>query len=338
MSAAQAWMSADFKKPRAGTQNPAKGIGRKPDRTVLHGVEIRHLRYFIAVAEEMNFGRAAQRLRVAQPALSRQIAKLEADFGGPLFDRMRPQIKLTVAGTALLPRARELLTRLDELVDLTRRATGGRQGTLEIGFVGSATFSVLPDILKEYRSRFTEVELLLHHMTKGDLVRALIERRIQVAFTRPGIDDPEIVNEIVSREPMILALPADDALAARTSLSLRSLANRSFIIPNPKLEDPVHDVFREAGFTPRIGQETADLHTALGLVAAGFGFAVVPESVRRSRWAGVAYRSLHSPRLYTDFILSYRRDNTGEPLRSFRELVQTYKTKTADRRMLRPAK
>ena len=304
----------------------------------MHDVDIKHLRYFVAVAEEMNFGRAAQRLHIAQPALSRQIARLEADFGGPLFDRLRPQIKLTVAGTTLLPRARELLIRLDELVDVTRRAAGGGQGVIEIGFVGSATFSILPEILREYRTRFADVDVLLHHMAKGDLVRALIDRRIQVAFTRPGIDDPEIQNEVVAREPMILALPADDPLAQRSSLALRSLANRPFIIPNPKLEDPVHDIFREAGFTPRIGQETADLHTALGLVAAGFGYAVLPESVRRSRWAGVAYRSLHSPRLYTDFIISYRRDNTGEPLRSFRELVQTYKTKTADRRLPRSAK
>jgi LysR family transcriptional regulator, benzoate and cis,cis-muconate-responsive activator of ben and cat genes len=310
---------------------------KSPRRVDPHGIEVRHLRYFIAIAEEMNFGRAAQRLHVAQPALSRQIANLEADLGGPLFDRTRPQIKLTAAGAALLPRAREWLLRLNELVDLTRRVGSGSEGVLEIGFVGSATFSILPEILKEYRSRYPRVELLLHHLGRAELVRGLVNRQIQVAFTRPGIDDAQIANDVLLREPLVVALPADDPLAARNVLSLRALADKPFILPSPRLGDDVQAIFGKAGLTPLIGQETADLHTALALVAAGMGLAVVPDSVTRVRWAGVAYRPLRAPRLYTDFTLSYRRDNAGELLAAFRKFVLASKDKKAAREKARAA-
>lgn len=287
-----------------------------------HSIEIRQLRYFIAVAEELHFGRAAKRLRIAQPALSRQIAGLEADFGGLLFDRTHAQIRLTAAGAMLLPRARELLERLAEMANATRHTMQGGEGVLEIGFAGSAAFSILPDILKRYRAQYPKVNIVLRHMIRPELYHALINRRVQVGFTRPGIEDAEIVSEIVLREPLIIALPDDDPLAKRSSLELEELANRPCIMPNREIEDYLHVIFSRARFRPTAGQEAGDLQTALSLIAAGFGFALVPESTRNARYRGVAYCPLSAPSLFTEFSVSYRRDNTSEVLRAFCELVR----------------
>jgi DNA-binding transcriptional LysR family regulator len=303
-------------------QHPAEARVSPSDVTWWHKIEISDLRCFIALSEEMHFGRAACRLHMAQPALSRKIARLEADFGGRLFDRTRAQIKITAAGVMLLHRAQDVLQRLGDMAEDTRRVALGKQGLLEIGFVSSATFSVLPDLIGEYHRYHPLVELRFHHMNRAGLFHALVNRRVHVVFTRAGIDDAEIVNVSLLRERMVVALPADNPLAHVSSLALTDLAQQPFILPKVSVDDHVRNICAKAGFHPIVVQEPEDLHTSLSLVAAGLGLALVPDSARNAPRSGVVYRTISEPALFTDFMLSYRRDNTDTLLQTFRTFVK----------------
>lgn len=284
-------------------------------------VEIFRLRYFVAVAEELHFGRAADRLHVAQPAISRQIAQLEAGIGARLFDRTRSQIRLTAAGRVLLPRARDILARVIEASRLTRRAAEGMTGMIEIGFVGSATYSLLPNILNKFRSNHPDVELVLHAMNTAELRVALVERSIDVAFARPKIDDPEVVNERVLDEPLIIALPQDHPLAGQETIALAELAGSPFVLyprqPRPSFADTILRLCLEAGFSPQVAQETMELQTALGLIAVGAGVSLVPASVEESQRHGIAYRRIAGDGPRTSLSLAYRRDNKAATLNLF---------------------
>jgi DNA-binding transcriptional LysR family regulator len=290
------------------------------------GVEVRRLRYFVAIAEELHFGRASERLHVAQPALSRQMVELERAIDATLFDRTRNQIKLTAAGVALLPRARDILTRIGEAARVARLAGKGKTGVLNVGFVGSATYSVLPHLLNGFRRANPDVELLLHAMNTADLRVALIDRRIDAAFARPGIDDPEIVDEPLLHEELIVALPEDDALAQGEAVALPDLASRPFVLyphaPRPSFADAIVGLCRQAGFSPVVAQETMDLQTALGLIAAGAGVSLVPASVADSHRLGILYRPIAPPTPTTTLSLCYRRDNRVAVLATFRATVK----------------
>jgi len=291
----------------------------------LSGVGLHRLRYFIAVAEERHFGRASERLHVAQPALSRQIAELEAALGCVLFDRTRNQIKLTAAANALLPRARDIILRVEEAVRFTRRTAQGVLGVLGVGFVGSATYSVLPEVLQAFRHAKPNVDLSLFPMTTTDLQQALIEERIQVAFARPSISDPQIVNERIFVEPLVVALPSGDPLAEQSSIALTDLASRPFVLypqqAAPEYADQIVGPCEDVGFSPVIAQEAADLQTALGLVAVGMGISLVPACAEHSHRRGVVYRRFAEPGLQTELSLCFRRDNSSDLLREFRKVV-----------------
>jgi DNA-binding transcriptional LysR family regulator len=277
------------------------------------GVDVRRLRYFLAVAEELHFGRAADRLNIAQPALSRQIASLEGAIGALLFDRTRSNIHLTTAGETLLPRARDILSRVADAARLARRAAEGAIGVLEVGFVGSATFSILPNILNEFRTSHKDVELILHAMNTAELRAALVSRSIDVAFARPGISDPEIVSEVIHTEPLIVALPEKDPLAAKSQIALGDLADHPFVLyprhPRPSFADTILELCRGAGFSPDVAQETMEIQTALSLVSVGAGVSLVPASTKESQLHGVAYRPLAGSAPTTTLGLAYRRDN-----------------------------
>lgn len=306
----------------------------KPDIAPLGpatGIDVRRLRYFLAVAEELHFGRAAERLHIAQPALSRQIASLEAGIGALLFDRTRSSIHLTAAGEALLPRARDILARVIDAARVARKAAEGTVGMLQVGFVGSATFSILPGILNAFRTSHQEVELVLHAMNTSELRAALVSRSIDVVFARPGIQDPEIVNEVVYREPLIVALPESDPLAAQNHIALSDLAMRPFVLyprhPRPSFADTILELCRAEGFLPDIAQETMEIHTALALVSVGAGVSIVPESTSEAPLNGVAYRPLLGDTPQTQLSLSYRRDNRSAVVSAFCALVRARKGK-----------
>lgn len=295
------------------------------------GVDLRRLRYFLAVAEELHFGRAAQRLNIAQPALSRQIANLEGAIGALLFDRTRSNIHMTAAGEALLPRARDIMARVSDAARVAKRASEGTVGAIQVGFVGSATFSILPGIFNAFRTSHREVELVLHAMNTAELRAALIDRSIDVAFARPGVQDPEIVSEAIYKEPLIVALSEGDPLARQNHIALEELSMRPFVLyprhPRPSFADAILQLCREAGFSPDVAQETMEIQTALSLVSVGAGVSLVPESASEAQLNGVAYRPILGDAPQTQLSIAYRRDNRSAIVAAFCQLVRARRGK-----------
>jgi DNA-binding transcriptional LysR family regulator len=289
-------------------------------------MELRHVRYFVAVAEDLHFGRAAERLHIAQPPLSRQIMQLEQEMKVQLLERNKRTVRLTPAGEAFLDKARDLLARADDAVLAAQRVASGHAGSLTVAFVGSAMFSILPDILRAFRSRYPDVDLHLNEMTTGQQVTALHDARTQVAFVRPGVVHPDIVSDVVLREDLVAALPESHRLADRNEIRLGELSAEPFILfsrqVRPSFGDQILSLCISAGFTPIAVQEALEMQTALGLVAGGLGVAVVPESVRRIAWPGVKLVRFPSPVPQTELSIAYRVDETSPILPRFHEIVR----------------
>jgi len=204
-------------------------------------IDLRRLTYFVAVAEELHFGRAASRLDIAQPPLSRQIAQLETDLGVLLFDRSRSQIRLTQAGTVLLDHARDVLDRLDRIQREVKRIGEGISGRLRIAFVGSASYGVLPNVIKTFRSAYPDVELALSAMNNAELKRTVIRREIDIAIARPSLDDDELKSEPLHHEPLILALPDTSPLLQEQPIYLTALKDETFVLyPRKPRRDAGH--------------------------------------------------------------------------------------------------
>lgn len=276
-------------------------------------MDLRRLVYFVAVAEELHFGRAASRLGIAQPPLSRQIAQLEIDLGVMLFDRSRSQIRLTQAGTALLEHAREILDHLDRAQREVKRIGEGISGRLRIAFVGSATFGILPNVIKAYRSAYPEVELALSAMNNAALKRAVIQREIDIAIARPSLDDEELKSEPLHHEPLILALSDTSPLLQNQPIRLAALKGETFVLyprkPRPSFADHILNICRDEGFIPKSLVMAQDYQTAISLVSVGVGISVVPKSVSQSERPGVTYRTYEGHNPGTSLSLNYRRDN-----------------------------
>lgn len=273
-------------------------------------IELRHLRYFTAVAEELHFGRAAERLGMAQPPLSQQIKSLEELVGYPLFER-RPQVRLTTAGEALLEVARRTLAQVEEGLELTRRAGRGEAGRISVGFAASILTTALPEILRTYREQYPGVELRLRELSSAAQAAALAEGSIDVGFVREAVvQGSDLICEPILREEFVAVLPPSHALAGREQLPLGDMAGEPFVhFPRavaPALYDQIADACRRAGFRPRVVQEAQEWLTILGLVEAGLGVSLVPASFRRLRWGGVQYRPLAPPREFTDVFVCWR--------------------------------
>lgn len=262
-------------------------------------MELRHLRYFVAVAEELHFGRAARRLNIAQPPLSRQIRDLERELGTPLFERGPRGVELTPAGRAFLPEARLTLAQAERAQRTAQRAARGESGRLRVGFVEAATYSgVLPDVLGFFRMHLPSIGLSLFEMSPPEQLEAFREGRIDVGILHsPQLDaEPWLRVEPFYDDPLVAAVPDPGPLAARTRLALGDLADQPFVLysrlVSPALYDEIIASCRAAGFSPRIVQEAAGWQTLASLVSAGMGVALVPRSLRNSPWPGVAYRSV----------------------------------------------
>ncbi len=292
-------------------------------------IGLRRLRYFLAVAEELHFGRAAVRLGIAQPALSRQIAVLEAAIGALLFNRVRSKVFLTKGGEVLVPQARDILLRTAEAARSARAAAQGAVGTFAVGFVGSATYSVLPGLVQQFREMHPAVDLTLNAMNNAELRRALIDRGIDVAFARSRLDDGEFASESVLIEPLVAVVPLSSPHAQNMSIALANLAKENFILyprhPRPSFADDVIGFCRTAGFNPIVAQETMDLQTAMALVSVGAGLSIVPASIKQSHRHGVAYLRLDDADVTTTLFMVWRRDNRSPLLNNFRTVVRTRK-------------
>ncbi len=259
-------------------------------------MELRHLRQFVALAEELHFGRAAARLHMTQPPLTMAIRQLELLLGAELFVRTRRSVALSAAGAALLPRARKLLAEAQELGPAARAAAHGTLGRLRLGFVSTIGYGPLPAWLQGFRERHPGVELDLKEATLDVQLAAFEAQEIDAGFVlhSPGSAPAGFERISVLREPLVLALPADHALAARPRLKASDLMEEPLVIfpraISPSLYDAVLSFYRALGATPHIAQEAIQMQTIVNLVSAGIGMAWVPETVTRLQRPGVSYR------------------------------------------------
>lgn len=262
-------------------------------------MELRHLRYFVAVAEELHFGRAAARLHIAQPPLSRQVRDLERELGTGLFSREKGRVQLTHAGRAFLPEARRTLAQAERALRTAQRAAQGEVGRLRVGFVEAATYSgVLPDALGAFRAQLPNVGLELFELSSLQQTEALRDGRIELGILHsPPHDAAQWLGiERVLQDPMVVALPRDHRGAARARVALRSLAGDPFLMfrrpDGPGLYDRIIAACQAAGFSPQVAQQAGQIQTLVGLVAAGVGVALVPGSLAELQRPGVVYRPL----------------------------------------------
>lgn len=281
-------------------------------------MDLRQLRYFVAVAEERSFSRAALRLHVSQPPLSTQLKALEEELGVRLLDRTNRGVALTTAGQVFFDETRAVLARLERGKEKARNAGRGEVGTLSIGFVSIADYGILPPALKEFRSLFPGVEVQLHELTTDAQVREIRASRLDLGIGLGPVEATDLLFEPVIQEKLVLAAPTGHRLIRDgKAVDLKTLSNESFVIPPrdiaPGLFDLIISRCSAAGFAPRITQQARQMQTVISLVSCGMGFALVPASVQNLRRKGVQYRPLHGPAATIDIGILRSRDD-DEPL------------------------
>ena len=259
-------------------------------------MELSHIRYFVAVAEELHFGRAAERLHITQPSLSKQVSRLEKELGIELLHRTKRKVQLTEAGRVFFKEACRLLEGAEQATEAARRAAEGEIGALEVGFFSPAIYPIFPEIMKTYRDRFPDVRVTLHEWTSAVQIERLREGKIEVGFMRAPVDDEELITEHTFHEPIVAALPENHPLAAWEVVPPEKLANEPFIMvprhKEPNSFDKYVGICQRAGFSPRIVQEVFEIHAIVGLVATGMGVAFVPASIKVLQRPGVVYRAI----------------------------------------------
>jgi DNA-binding transcriptional LysR family regulator len=266
-------------------------------------MELRHLRYFLALADEENFTRAAAKLGIGQPPLSQQIRDLENEVGAQLFHRVPHGAELTAAGVAFLPEAKAAIAAAERAKTAAQRANRGEIGRLSLGFTASSAFN--PDVsatIREYRSRWPEVRLSLTEMNSNWLMERLMRGEIDAAFIRPGLEDPRNVRlKRLADEPMLIALPVGHALAKLARVPLSALATEPFIlfprVVGLSLYDEIAAACRSAGFELSVSQEAPQIPSVVNLVAANLGVSIVPASIAQIKLDGVTYRPIEGPPL-----------------------------------------
>jgi DNA-binding transcriptional LysR family regulator len=292
-------------------------------------VELRHLRYFVALAEELHFGRAADRLHIVQPGLSKQIAALETEIGVQLFDRARRHVALTPAGEVLYREASTILHRVTRAVEATQQTARGEIGGLDIGYTEPAMWGVLPAALTAYRGRHPGVRFRLWQNSSAALARHLLDESLDVAFVRMPMHERDLVFQTVTRERFVVTLPEGHRLAATDAVDLAELADDGFIM-TPRSSEPGYfdraiALCRAHGFTPRVVEEGNGPGSVLGMVAGGLGVALSPESIGTVPSRGVTFRPLVGPHadLELELACAHRRDDSAPALRAFTETVAT---------------
>lgn len=288
-------------------------------------MELRHLRYFVAVAEELHFGRAAEQLYIAQSALSQQIRALEEELGVQLFDRTKRWVRLTQAGQAFLEDVREILQHVDRAVIRSQRVARGEVGQLRIGFTILALHSVLPQILKTFRDRFPKVQLILSEMATQNQVEALRSNQLDLGFLHPPIDEIALKLYALKVEPMIVVLPKSYPLAKHKQLDMRSL-NEFPLIIHPRHEgadlyDRILQLYQSVNRQPEIVQEVTTSPARIGLVAAGLGITFVPKIFSNFNYEGVIYRELQETAPELVYAVAWRQEQRSAVLQAFLEVI-----------------
>lgn len=287
-------------------------------------MELRHLRYFHVVAETLSFSRAAECLHIAQPPLSRQIRQLEEMVGAELIDRESRPIALTVAGKFFYEQTCQVMSRLREIEEGTRRIARSEREWFGIGFVPSVMCGLLPELIRQFRLAEPGVETGFTELVTAEQAAALKLGRIDVGFGRLPIDDPDIACVTLLREPLLAALPASHRLAGPDAVTLAGLADETLVVyparPRPGYADQVLGLFARQGMRPCAIVEANEMQTALGLVAAGIGVALVPASASQGR-AGIAFCRVDAPDAVSPVIMNFRRHDAGRVLARFRAMA-----------------
>ena len=282
-------------------------------------MELRHLRYFLAVADTLNFSRAAARLNMAQPPLSQQIQVLEKELGVTLFERSRRPLQLTYAGKAFLPEVQAVMAQVDRASRIAQQANRGEVGQLAIGFNSAAMQTVLPTILKTFREQFPLVNLTLCELDSQLQLKQLSDNQIDCGFLHSQQRE-HLHYQVLLKESLVVALPEDHPLIDQQIIDLKQLANESFILPPPTMgQSFYHQVINLCethGFTPNIIQEARLLQTVLGLVVSGMGIALVPVSMQNLQRTGVVYRNLHHT-FELETLLVWKQDSPSPVLEHF---------------------
>lgn len=299
-------------------------------------MDFRHFKYFVAVAEERSFTRAADRLHISQPPLSRQIQQLEDELGMKLLDRDARPLRLTDAGRFFYARAVRMLEQVNETITMTRRIAQVER-RLVIGFVPSTMYGALPRIARLFRAVKPQTELVLVEKLSVEQNEALNAGRIDVGFGRLRLDDPRVKREVLREEPLVLAIPAEHPLAAATTpLSLLAAVPYTLLVyprsPRPSYADQVLSLFRDKGVEPMTVHEVQEMQTALGLVASGMGLCVVPASAQKLRRDEVVYRSLLEPSAVSPIIMCTRLNDQSEDIVLLRSLIdEVYRAQAAEK-------
>ena len=312
-----------------GSENRAAAAGGVSSR-----LEMRHLRYFRAVAEELNFTRAAERLHIAQPPLSQQIRQLEEELGVLLLERDARPLRLTEAGAMLLERTIAISSAFDTAVQDVRRIGRGQSGKLCIGFAGSAMYSVLPDILNTFRDACPAVELSFTELLAAEIAEALAHRSIDIGFSRPGlVPDEHIEQRLLVTEPLIVAMPTRHQLTTFATVPLEKLHRQVAVMyprfPTPSLTNLVVEELGSRGIELVLAQEARDIHTALGLVAAGAGISFVPASTAQANRAGVRFVPIEPQVLFSPMTAVWRKNNSSAALTNFLRIIAEQSSRLA---------
>ncbi|MBV9795974.1 MAG: LysR family transcriptional regulator [Actinobacteria bacterium] len=279
-------------------------------------MELRRIQYFVAVAEEAHFGRAAERLQMAQPPLSQQIKALEAEMGVVLFRRTTRKVELTAAGQRFLERARAILAAVDDAVAEAGQVAAGTVGRIAIGFTGSATYDLLPALVRVLRADLPGIELDIHgEMLTPDQVTALTEGSLDLGLLRPPVRNAAVDVQVLRREPLIAVLPEHHPLATRDRVRLADLRDDPFITypsnHRSVVYEAVIDACQRAGFAPANVHEVAETSTMVSFVAAGLGVALVPASVQHLRITGATYLPLAGTTREVELALATRAGETS---------------------------
>lgn len=292
-------------------------------------MEFRHLKYFVVVAEERHFTRAAERLGMAQPPLSQQVRKLEREIGAQLFHRLTRGVELTDAGRVLYEDAKRIVDQVEQAKTRALSAARGQTGHIRVGFASSVVFHpVIAEIVRAYREAHPDVRLSPSESNVSALIDDLLAERIDLAIIRQTSQESERVKiEPLFDEDMLMVLPPQHELAGRTSISLHSIAQETLIMfPRaiaPVLYDEVISACQRAGFSPRLGQESTQVASAVSLVAAGFGVSIVPRSIRQILAPGVTFHAIEGPQPKAQFVIAYRSTECSKVVRDFLQIARS---------------
>jgi DNA-binding transcriptional LysR family regulator len=289
-------------------------------------MEMRRLRHFVVLAEELHFGRAAHRLSLTQPPLSISIRGLEEELGVRLFERTRRNVTLTHAGMIFLDEARAILDRTARAIDLTKAAYRGEVGRLTVGFLAATAYTLLPVVLREFRKASPGVTLDLRELAMPQQFEALRRADIDIGLLRPPVADASLASEVILEEPMILALPVGHPLAKLPRVAAEKLADQPFVMfprqPGTVFHELIMDFCQHAGFVPHVVQEASQTHAVIGLVSAGLGIAIVPESVRMIGMRGVVFRPIARGAPVARTALAWQARNDSPLVRGFLETAR----------------